>query len=187
MRSLDIVYFDMEAQPGHWIGGDYVSKLVTAVAWAHGDKDPLVLTHYDSSLEQMASALAWHLERADIVVGHYIRAFDLPLLNGALLRAGAQPLPRILTVDTKLDLLKAHGRSKSQENLGASLGLENPKVKLSLTDWEGFNTLDPRYKDEGIERVIGDVKQNRELHRKLVDLGWIGPPRAWEPKQKGKA
>src|SRR3990167_967353 len=33
-RPFRILDFDVEARPLHWISGDYVSKEITAIAWA---------------------------------------------------------------------------------------------------------------------------------------------------------
>lgn len=181
-KPIRILHFDMECLPGHWIGGDYVSKVVTAVAWGWRDDDTIkVLTHYDTSLDDMADSLSSAIGAADIVTGHYIRPFDLPLLNGALLRQGMRPLDPVLTIDTKLDLLKAHGRSKSQKNLSSMVGVAAPKVDLSNWEWEQFNLREPGFENRGIERVVGDVIQHKEMYAALDELGWLGSPRAWLP------
>jgi hypothetical protein len=119
-----------------------------------------------------------------MVCGHYIRAFDLPLLNGELLRNGMEPLHPVLALDTKLDLYKAHGRSKSQKNLAAELGLGEPKVDVSLHEWEDFNS---RWGSDAkvIERVVGDVLQNRALRKALIERGWLGAPNIWRAESHG--
>lgn len=181
-RGLAILDFDVECLPGHWIGGDFTSKVITAVAWSweHGKK-VTVMTHYDYTVSEMAESLTYVINMADVVTGHYIRAFDLPLLNGTLLREQLPPLGPVITSDTKSDLLKAHGRSKSQENLAAMLGVEAPKIQVTNYDWECFNTRMPGYQKIGVERVKGDVIQHKQLRQKLLDLGYLGPVRRWEP------
>ena len=185
--KLDVVYFDLEARPGHWIGGDYVSKIVTAGAYVHNEEEYVhVLTHYDYSPQQIVEQIAVVIEDADLVVGHYIRGFDLPLINGELLRHSLQPLSSILSHDTKLDLAPAHGRSKSQQNIAGLLGLEHPKVNVTLAQWEAFNDRQPEGYDIGVERVKGDVLQNREMRHKLMSLGWLNPPQVWSPLSRSK-
>jgi len=180
-KKMRVMYFDLECKPGHWIGGDYVSKIITAAAWSIGNsKQVTVLTHYDTEPGHIAEAVAAEILAADLVVGHYIRGFDLPLLNGELLRAGAPPLDQVLTHDTKGDLYPAHGRSKSQENLSSLLGIKAEKLKVTLEEWEQFNTKDLRGKAVGIKRVKDDVIQNREMRRALLERGWLGPPRVWQ-------
>lgn len=185
--TLRILDLDIECLPGHWIAADYVSKIITAAAWKWvGERGrPHVLTHYDASPEDIAEALAQRVQEADMVVGHYIRGFDLPLLNGNLLRAGLEPLEPILSQDTKKDLLVTHGRSLSQKNLAAMVGVGAPKIDVTLYEWEAFNTKTPGFRKKGVERVVGDVEQNIEMRAKLIDLGWLGPPKVWTGQPSG--
>lgn len=184
LRVLDI---DVECLPGHWIAADYVSKIITAVAWKPvGSREPVtVLTHYDTEPGEMALQLAGAIEEADVVAGHYIRGFDLPLLNGNLLRAGAPPLQPLMAHDTKLDLVKSHGRSLSQKNLSAQIGVRKPKIDVTLFEWEAFNTRTPGFRDAGINRVRGDVLQNIEMRSRLIEMGWLGPPKRWDGAIRG--
>jgi hypothetical protein len=189
MKKLRVLYFDLECRPGHWIGGDYVSKVITASAWMWGDSSApaMVMTHYDYKPFEIADATAMAIEEADMVVGHYIRGFDLPLLNGELLRGNAEPLKPVLSLDTKLDLNKAHGRSKSQKNLAADFGLEEPKVDVTLAEWEAFNGREDEADGPVIVRVVGDVVQNMALRAVLAEAGWLGAPRVWRPESSGGA
>lgn len=182
-RLLDL---DVECKPGHWIGGDYVSKIVTAIALGWINEDKVVeFDHYDRSLTWMLERLRSYYDAADIIVTHYGRGFDFPLLNGMCEREGLKPLERKLTIDTKLDRLKTHGRSQSQKNLAADYGLINPKVDVTLREWEGFNSREEGYRDVVVERVIGDVKQNIELFKALRQRGMLGPPRMMSYQPSG--
>jgi len=179
VKKMKVFYFDLECKPGHWIGGDYVSKIITAAAYAWNNGKVEVLTHYDYDPEVIAMTIAEEIRRADLVVGHYIRAFDMPLLNGELLKGNLQPLGQVWTHDTKLDLNRAHGRSKSQENLAEQLGLKQKKVKVSLPEWEAFNNRETDGYDIGVARVGDDVRQNRALRKELLRLGWLNNPQWW--------
>jgi DNA polymerase elongation subunit (family B) len=46
-------------------------------------------------------------DAADIVTGHYIRGFDLPILNARMMRHGLPMLGAKLAQDTKGDLARA--------------------------------------------------------------------------------
>lgn len=185
--SLKVLYIDLECKPGHWIGGDYVSKIITAGAWSYNTGEVEVMTHFETSPYEIALTMAAEIQDCDMVVGHYIRGFDLPLLNGELLKSLLPPLDPCLSLDTKLDLIKNHGRSQSQENLAAQVGLTEQKVKVTLPEWEGFNSLDGAYREKGIARVRDDVIQNRALRAELNALGWLGEPKMWSPHGTGKA
>lgn len=160
-----------------------MSKILTAVAWSWGE-EVWVKTHYTHTPGAMAEMLAFAISRADMVTGHYIRGFDLGLLNGNLMRDGLPPLGPIWTQDTKLDLIKTSGRSLSQKNLSAMLCIEAPKIDVSLEDWERFNTREPGAEGVGIERVRGDVIQHMQMRKRLLELGWLGSPRTWTPEGK---
>jgi hypothetical protein len=116
-----------------------------------------------------------------------IRGFDLRLINGQLLRGGKPHLESVLALDTKSDLYATHGRSLSQKNLASEIGVAAPKIDVTLYDWEAFNTRVPGFKEKGIERVRGDVIQNCEMREKLIEMGWLGPPRLWRPKPSGSS
>jgi hypothetical protein len=120
-------------------------------------------------------------DAADIVTGHYIRGFDLPLLNGAALELGLEPLGPTLAQDTKGDLVRFSGLSKSQENLGAMLGLRHPKVGMDQASWRAANRLTPEGIERTRKRVVGDVRQHVEMRAALLDRGMLGPPRPWSP------
>lgn len=183
MRPLRVLDFDVEARPLHWIGGDYVSKEITAIAWAWSD-DPEHVTCYllgEVTPVFMLSHFVAAYNEADVVTGHFIRGYDLPMINGSLTEYQMPSLSKKLTHDTKLDFIRRAGLSMSQENLGASLRLQSQKIQMDQAKWRDANRLT----SEGLalvrERVIGDVRQHIELRTLLLKLGYLGPMKMWEP------
>ena len=182
-RALRILDFDTEARPLSWYGGEWVTKEVTAIAaqyvgekrmycWALGETDSLTML---KGFRQLYDA-------ADIVTGHYIVGYDLPVLNGAMLEFGLPPLEPKLTQDTKTGLMRFSGLSKSQENLGALLGLKHPKIGMNQATWREANRLTQRGIRLTKQRVKGDVRQHMELREELLRRGMLAPPRLWQPK-----
>lgn len=188
--ELKVLDFDCEARPLSWIGQDYVTKEPTAIAWKFvGSKNkPTVIALGEHSSIEMLTKFVEAYDEADMVTGHYIRGFDLPLINGALSDWNLPPLEAKLSSDTKLDLFKRHGMSNSQESIGAMLGIKHEKVGMTQADWRSANRLTA----EGIKltkvRVCGDVEQHIEMREELIKRGWLGPPRLWsgEPSGAGK-
>ena len=187
-RDLKILDFDCECRPIAWYGGDFVTKQPTAVAWSVvGSGDVTVRAigeSYDARnvLDEEAAMLydfCRAYDDADVVTGHYIRGFDLPLLNGALIRLGMPGLGSKLSQDTKTDLVKAGGLSKSQENLGAMFELQHPKVSMNTSKWMAANLLLPEGIELTKERVVGDVVQHMELRERMVTEGLLAPPKTW--------
>lgn len=181
-----ILDFDCECRPLAWYGGDQVTKQPTAIAWKFIDGFHATEVAYigasdrssrviDEEIE-MLEAFREAYEDADIVTGHYIRGFDLPLLQGAMMRLGLPLLGPKLAQDTKNDLVAAQGISKSQENLGAMYELKHPKVGMNTTLWGLGNMLIPEGIAATVERVIGDVEQHVELRREMLVLGHLGAP-----------
>lgn len=180
-RPLRVLDFDVEARPLHWIAGDYVSKEITAMAWAWTDT-PQDVTCYllgETDPVDMLRAFVEAFTRADLVTGHYIRGYDLPMVNGALMEYQLPTLPDKASHDTKLDLVRRAGLSMSQENLGAMLRLEHGKVKMDQAKWRSANRLEPEGRQLARERVTGDVRQHIELRRELLALGYLAAPVVW--------
>lgn len=177
--------FDIEARPLSWYGGDWVTKEPTCIAAqfiGHRKVYCWALTNDPNSLKEMLIGFRRLYDKADGVTGHFIRGYDLPVLNGAMLENGLPPLSDKLSHDTKLDLIKFSGLSKSQENLGALLSLVHPKVQMDQEKWREANRLTPRGIALTKKRAIGDVKQHQEMRRRLMDLGLLGPPKVWRAK-----
>lgn len=180
-RTGRVLDFDVEARPLHWIASDYVSKEITAVAWKFigepGDAQCYLLGETDP--EEMLTKFVEAYNEADMVTGHFIRGYDLPLLNGALTEYQLPALSDKLAQDTKIDLVKRSGLSGSQENLGAMLGLKHQKVHMDQQTWRTANRLTSEGLKRVRERVVGDVYQHIEMRQRLLDLGYLVPPRIW--------
>lgn len=139
----------------------------------------------DVSTRLMLKGFVEFYDQADMVTGHYIRGYDLGVLNAAMLEFELPPLRDKLTCDTKGDLVKFSGLSKSQENLGALMKLDHQKVDMNQRKWRAANRLSR----EGIqltrERVVGDVLQHIEMRHKLLKEGLLRAPRVWSGTASG--
>jgi hypothetical protein len=118
---------------------------------------------------------------ADLVTGHNIIRHDLRLANAMLLEQGMAPLPPKMVSDTWAHLRKRSPGFASQENLAAFLGVRAPKLGMSTKAWRGANRMDPEAVDRAVARAVADVRQHIALRRRLLDLGWLKPPRLWTP------
>ncbi|HUX01582.1 MAG TPA: hypothetical protein VMY35_11440 [Phycisphaerae bacterium] len=181
-RPLRVLDFDCEARPLHWISGDYVSKEITAIAWAWCDRPDHVWCYLlgQTTPQAMLEEFRRAYNEADLVTGHYIRGYDLPVINGSLTEYGLAPLGDKLTCDTKNDFIRRQGLSNSQENIGAMLGLSHKKVRMNQQSWRDANRLTPTGIAETRARVVGDVRQHIEMRRRLIELGYLGPAVLWK-------
>lgn len=184
--TLRILDFDIETRRiGFHSGGkfnpDGCEPVVIAAAWEDGD----VLTWslgtrwLERDARKMIAGFRALYEQADVVTGHYIRKFDLPILNGALMEWGMEPLPPKRTIDTKLDLLRVAGRSASQENLSSLKRLEESKFHMNDEWWRKVARLTPEGLALAHRRVVDDVKQHQALRIGLA--GWLRPAKEWTP------
>jgi hypothetical protein len=185
-RAQRILVFDLEARPIAWYGGDWVTKQITIAssAWVddpEGTMETYYLTKDSRSFPRMLTKMAKRISEADVVSGHYIRGFDLPLLNGNLFLSDLPMLGPVLTQDTKGELPKMGGMSKSMENLGGTVKLEQPKVGMNTGRWWEANTLELDGMAYARTRAEGDVLENIELRFELLRRGALGPPKLWHP------
>jgi len=192
LRWLD---FDVEARPLNWYGGDWVTKEITAIGWSwvdveanirgQGKVQSVLLRNEqvggpnDEQQHRMLTAFLEQYDRADAVTGHFIRGYDLAVVNAALIEFGLPTLADKLTEDTKGDLVKFSGLSKSQENLAAMLGIASPKVQMDQTKWREANRLSEYGVELTRQRVEGDVIQHMELRLALRERGMLGKPKTW--------
>jgi hypothetical protein len=183
-QPLRILDFDIENRPLTYLGSDYTTGDVTAIAWGWVGEEEVrceLQTKDERSLARMLRRFRDAYEEADMVTGHFIRGYDLPVLNGALMEMNIPHLGPKLTCDTKNDLLKRKYISASQENLAEMLGLPEPKIHMNTPRWRHANRLTP----DGIElsriRCVGDVVQHKALRLELVRRDWLAGPTVWRP------
>lgn len=186
-RELRYLDFDIENRPLSYAGNDFTWGEITAIAASFegerkihtflvGDKGQTVLDVIEEFLKLY--------DQADAVTGHYIRRHDLPIISDTMFELGYGYLPKKLASDTKIDLI-AGSRvvSKSQENLGALLKLDAPKVQMNQVLWREANRLTPEGLKLTKQRVAGDVRQHKQLRAALIGEGALGPPVLWTPKR----
>lgn len=147
-----------------WLGSDDVE------CWQLGKWPVRVL------LEQFRLAY----DEADVLVGHYIRKFDLVVLNGSMLEHRLPPLSAKLVVDTH-DIHRAGGISKSQENLAELFDLSEAKYHMNDARWREATRLTKEGMQETRRRVVDDVLQSKKLYEALREHGWLRPPKLWRP------
>lgn len=166
-----------------------MTKEVTAIAWKFLDwraqAKPVCFVLGRVSPIDMLMEFKEAFDAADMVTGHFIRGYDLPVLQGAFAEYELPLLGPKLTHDTKNDLLRMSGLSKSQENLAAMLNVFSPKISMDQAQWRNANRLSASGIARTMDRVIGDVTQHIELRQRLLEAGMLGPPRVWHPSAGG--
>jgi hypothetical protein len=181
LRILDL---DIENRPLSYLGQDYTTAEITAIAacWVGEPKSMKCWLLGREDVITMLLGFCRMYESADMVTGHYIRMHDLPILNGAMVENKLLPLEEMLTCDTKMDLVKKGPVfSASQENLSEMLGVVAPKIHMNTPRWREANRLTPAGFKLTEARAVGDVRQHMALRKKLLERGLLGEPRMWRP------
>lgn len=182
-RDIKILDLDIETRPLTYWTPDRPTAEITAIASCWTDDINSMQVHLlgiDDPLT-MLNSFVERFNEADMVTGHYLRKFDLPQINGALMEFSLPKLSPKLVCDTKLDMYKKGDIPATQEYLGELLSTPVPKVQMSQHKWRQANRLLPKGIEEARKRVVGDVFQHMALRLKMVELGLLSPPKRWHP------
>jgi hypothetical protein len=183
-----VLDFDIETRKiGFHDGGRFApagcEPVIIAASFSRDDPVEFRSLSTTWSEKDAVEMLEWFIDlwdQADAVTGHYIRKFDLPIINGALLEHGMKPLSAKRTIDTQADIPKIAGLSRSQENLGEMLRIGSKKFHMNDTLWRDVARLTRHGLDEAQKRVIDDVRQHQELRERLSG-DWLKSPKVWRP------
>lgn len=199
-ESGKVLDFDIENRPiTYWYDGNCTSQITSIAAGFAGSKtvEIKLLRWYDTQnkatlTKATTDMMEWFEElynKADAVTGHFIRKHDLGIIAATRAWFGMYPLEEKLTIDTKLDM-KRSTMPKSQEALGAMLEKFDRKAAyknlsskehMTQTDWFWANNLGEEGVAETERRVVGDVKQHKEMRLALKELNMLNPPKLWRP------
>lgn len=113
---------------------------------------------------RLAVAIRDYLEAHDLIVGHNIRLFDIPLLNARLAKAGERPLRTHFVLDTMFAARQMRIGSSRLDNLQKFFALAEAKTPISWETWQLAAQGDARAMDEVVEHNIADVLVTRELY-----------------------
>jgi hypothetical protein len=180
VRERRVFAFDVEARPGPWAGSDFTFRHMLSIAGVYADAldDP----HYlgpGFSAKQLERFIK-PMREGHLIVTHNGPRYDLPFLNGTLVRMGLKPLGRVLISDTYAHLPKRGSAfSASLGNLAQRFGVEQQKGAMSEVDWDRAYNGDPGALAYLKEYNIGDCLTTLGLRAKLLEIGLLGAPRLW--------
>lgn len=184
--SARILDFDIETLSAGFADPNWVPQKITAYAWGWVGEDSEIEckivgkeAFWDHKLRgERIAHLADLIREADIVAGHNITRFDLPVLNAELIRCGQEPLRDPVRVIDTIRLPKAKGLKKGQDNLSTVLGVTEVKQGMTWAEW------DEAYSVEGwpevVSRVVGDVRQHMELMGAMRERNLLAKPSTWK-------
>jgi hypothetical protein len=181
ITSRRIFTLDVEARPGPWGGGDFTFKSMLSIAGVYED-DPDHPIYLGPGFRPNAlTKFAKHLQ-GNLVVTHNGPRYDLPLLNGTLIKMGCDPLRGALISDTYAHLpRRGLAFSASLGNMAQRFAVDHQKGHMSEVDWERAYAGDAEALETLRDYNIGDCHTTLALRRRLMELGILGPPRPWRP------
>lgn len=177
-RPTRILDFDIETVAAGFADPAWVPQDVTCIAWSWiGEEKVSSVTRLDGA-EKMLVRFLEEYERADILTGHNIIRFDLPVLNAEVIRHGLPALGPKMVQDT-MRLPKSKGLKKGQDVLGKMLGTPTDKLPLNWWEWrDAYN--EPGWKTV-VLRCEGDVIQHKQIRQRMQERNLLAAPRIWRP------
>lgn len=178
--EMRVFAFDVEARPGPWAGADFTYRNMLSIAGVYEDDiaNPIYLGpgFRDRQLERFVKPLRSNT----LVVTHNGPRYDLPFLNGTLIKMGLEPLHRVLISDTYAHLPRRGAAfSASLGNMAQRFEVEHQKGHMSEVDWDLAYSGDKDALAKLREYNVGDCYTTLALRKKLLELGVLGHPRTW--------
>lgn len=185
-RPAKILDWDVETIAAGFADPNWVPQKITCVAWSWVGEEKVHsriatcdgIYHKPFLRKKMLEPLLDAIDKADILTGHNLIRFDLPVLNSECLRLGLPSLKPQMVQDT-MRLVKTKGFKKGQDNLIELTGVPIPKMPLTWQGWEDAYA-EPGWKSV-VERCESDVMGHKLLREKMLERGWLKPPARWTP------
>lgn len=180
-----ILDFDIETIAAGFADPDWVPQKITCVAWSWVGTDrvesrvcgPAGIFGKPANRAKMLTPLLDAIRQADMVTGHNIERFDLPIVNAEAMRLGLEPVREVLAQDT-MRLVRAKGFKKGQDVLGRLHHVPAEKLALDWQAWQdGYD--EPGWKTVRL-RCESDVTMHKLLRLELLGAGHLRDPRKWK-------
>ena len=177
-RYLKVLDFDIETVAAGFADPQWVPQKVTVIAWSWIDSEKVEVRTRLDGVMQMVEDFFQVYDKADMVTGHNLLRFDLPVLNSECLRLGLTSLGPKLVQDT-MRIVKTKGFKKGQDNIGKLLRLPLDKMPLTWQEWQ--DAYEEKDWATVKERAASDVLQHKLMRAEMLERGWLLPPRVWKP------
>lgn len=182
-RILD---FDVETVASGFADPNWVPQRITVIAWSWVGEDRVYHTTRLQGPHDMFRSFRYAYDRADMITGHNLIRFDLPVINADLMRVGLPTLGSKLVQDT-IKLVKSKGFKKGQDNIGKLLELASKKQAMDWQDWEDAYQWDDLIAGKKvswrkvISRCKSDVSMHKQMRDEMLERGWVLPAKTWKP------
>ena len=165
--SNNIAFFDIEATG---LNCDYNSIVVCSVK--PYKKKPVVFSTWRPGDDKaLVRQIKQELEKYPIWCGYYSKMYDVPMIQGRLLRHGIAPLVKSHHIDLYFQLnANINTSRKSQGHRIGWLGLEENKMFVSADEWNKFLTYPKTYGRKLRARCASDTIGLEQLFERTKSL-----------------
>lgn len=179
-----ILDFDIETIAAGFADPDWVPQKITCVAWSWVGEDkvesricgPTGIFGDPGKRAEMLKPLLEAISSANLLTGHNIMRFDLPVINAECMRLGLEPIKEAFVQDT-MKFVKSKGFKKGQDTLGTLFDTPDDKLALNWQQWQDA------YDEEGWgtvrERCESDVLMHKQLRESLIETGYLKENKLW--------
>ena len=180
-----ILDLDIETVAAGFADPDWVPQKITCVAWSWIGSDevesrvcgPTGLFGKPDNRARMLEPLLGQIMEADILTGHNIARFDLPIINSECMRLGLEPIRRVRVQDTMRLAVRSKGFKKGQDNLASLFKAPEQKLNLNWQEWQDA------YDEDGWgmirRRCESDVISHKQIREKLLAADLVKATRWW--------
>lgn len=182
-KTLD---FDLETVAAGFADPNWVPQKITCAAWSWVGSDDVDVTIATTEglygrperRRRMLEPLLDAINDAEMLTGHNLLRFDLPVLAAECMRLGLPVVGPILVQDT-MRLRRAKGFKKGQDNISELFDLAERKLALTWQAWQDA------YAEKGWptvkERAVSDVRMHKVMREEMIARDWLKDPVVWRP------
>ena len=183
-KTLKILDFDVETIAAGFADPNWVPQKITCVAWSWIGSDrvesricgPYGVFGKPHLRADMLQELLFRIEQADMLTGHNIERFDLPIINAECMRLGLEPVKEVRVQDT-MRLIRSKGFKKGLDNLAELHQVPGQKLALSWQGWQ--DAYDHSEWKTVRERCESDVLLHKVTRERLLAAQVLREPRLW--------
>lgn len=124
----------------------------------------------------MLEPLLEEIDKAEMLTGHNIIRFDLPVINAECMRLGLPVVGTKIVQDT-MRVHRSKGFKKGQDNIGRMLKVREEKMPLDWQAWQdaydepGWRTIR--------DRAESDVIQHKSIRLRMIEEKLLKAPITW--------
>jgi DNA polymerase elongation subunit (family B) len=183
-EKAKILDFDVETVAAGFADPDWVPQKITCVAWSWVGSDkvesricgPEGIYGNPPKRAEMLAPLLEAISEADMLTGHNILRFDLPVINAECMRLGLDPIREKRVQDT-MKLVRTKGFKKGQDNLETLFQTRQQKLALNWQEWQ--DAYDEKDWKTIRDRAETDVVGHKQIRQELIERDLLKPPVMW--------